>query len=160
MTDSNQKRDQSKLWYLALGAMLASRDVRTSTSAKIPLDDVPKEVAGLWRCVTNGDGRGVRQIFVGLGVDVWDDGVLPSLLRHLQEQAMGELCQRLIARAEVTRLQTPEALRDKFVKMASLMDSRIASLEKSRAEGREAAAAAADKLNQADKNQNGSQLHK
>lgn len=154
MTDAPRK-----LWYIALGSMLASRDVRESASGKVPPEDVPKEVAELWRCVTGGDGQGVRRLFRGLGVDVSADGVLPSLLRHLQEQAMGELCQRLIARAEVTRLQSPEELRDKFVKMASLMDSRIADLEKSRAEGREAAAAA-DRRNQADKNSNGSPLHK
>jgi hypothetical protein len=137
MPDNNDHR----LWYMLLGAMLASQPVRKSAIGKITYADVPKGPDELWRWIEAGDAEAVRGCVRGMKVDVWDDGVLPSLIRHLQEQAMGVLCENMIARAQFTRLQKPEELRDKFMKMASVLDARVESLAKSRAEGQAAAQA-------------------
>lgn len=132
--DNNQR-----LWLILIGAMLASKQVREDATGKLLPDEAPDELVDLWNQITEGHQEEVRQIFRGWKVDVWADGVLPSITRHLQEHSAAKFCERLIARAQVTRLQTPEELRDKFVKMASALESRCAVLDKSKAEGREAA---------------------
>lgn len=127
-----------RLWLILIGAMLASKPVRDDAASKIEPGDTPNELAELWKCIVNGEHEAVRGIFRTWKVDVWADGTLPSLTRHLQKRAMKAFCDKFIDRATLTRLQTPQELRDKFESLLSRLDARIVSIEKADAEAKRA----------------------
>jgi hypothetical protein len=127
-----------RLWLILIGAMLSSKPVRDDAASKIKLDDPPQDLAELWKCLTNGEHEGVRGVMRAWKVDVQADGTLPSIVRHLQKRSMKAFVEKTIRRAEMTSLQTPYELRDKFLSLLGHLDARIVSMEKADAEAKRA----------------------
>lgn len=132
MIDGDLPDNTHRLWYLLLGAMLAHKPTRDLAMERLSVEDLPardKPLVDLWQAVTNGDKAGVSAVARAWNVEIWNDGVVASIVRRLQEVSAQEMCNRSLSSVQFAKGLTPEQLLTLLDTTASRIRARQAQIE-------------------------------
>jgi hypothetical protein len=128
MDDKLSKDDQ--LWWIALGAALASKEARERLGKLLCTEDVPEGVRSLWLAVKTNAATGVwSELESMLGVKRGEcSNAVDAVGRALQARSLERYCREAAAKLQFTKGLLPDELLNVLDAAASKIRARQAAM--------------------------------